>query len=86
MKQGKPVSLPVSGKPTVRKAVGDAGKGTRKKQKPACNGLDTGLDVTGRESEQTSAIGALSREIFRTFEGRKANERESQLHVCTFRT
>lgn len=63
-------------KPTVRKADGDAGRGRRRKRMPLCNGADTGLNVTGRESEQTSAHGALSRESCGTFEGRKANERD----------
>jgi hypothetical protein len=61
---------------TVRKAERDVGRGRRRKRRPFCNGSDTGLNVTGRESEQTSADGALSRESLGTFEGRKANERE----------
>lgn len=71
-----PYSCRNTGRPTARKAERDAGRGRRRKRRPFCNGTDTGLNVTGRESEQTSAIGALSRESCGTFEGRKANERD----------
>jgi len=41
-KHGKPVQLPVTGKLTVRKAQGCAGKGGWKKQRLLCNGADRG--------------------------------------------
>ena len=40
--QGKPVALPLCGKPPERKAVGAAGRGMQKKRMPSCNGADTG--------------------------------------------
>ena len=39
---------------TVRRTVGDAGLRCRKKRRPLCNGVDTGLNVTRPEREQTS--------------------------------
>jgi hypothetical protein len=51
-KQGKPVYLP-SGKLSVRKADGYAGRGCPKKQMPGCNGRDSGV-LPQRESVPTS--------------------------------
>ena len=39
---------------TVRHTVGGAGLRGRKKRRPFCNGVDTGLKVTRPEREQTS--------------------------------
>ena len=39
---------------TVRHTAGDAGLRCRRKRRPFCNGVDTGLNVTRLEREQTS--------------------------------
>jgi hypothetical protein len=54
---GNMVSPTVSifyGKPTVRKADRQVGKGDRRKRKPSCNGADTGSKFARLEREQTS--------------------------------
>jgi RNA-directed DNA polymerase len=61
--QGKPIVLPLRGRPTERKAVGAVGKGMQRKRTPSCNGADTGCDITRRESEQTSARSFMAREL-----------------------
>ncbi len=57
-----PYSCLLGGKQAVRRAHGGAGMGCRKKRTPSCNGLDTGFDVTRRESEPTSDGSFLARE------------------------
>ncbi|MFK2570328.1 hypothetical protein ACIXR0_09885 [Bacteroides fragilis] len=42
------------GKPIVRTAEWDAGKGLWRKRTPWCNAMDKGFNVTLRESGQTS--------------------------------
>src|SRR5271154_3378641 len=70
------------GKPTVRKAVGDAGMRSRKKRTPACSGSDT--------KSSSARKGADFRVVFRNERAfgiskrRKANGRGPQDHVCTF--
>jgi len=64
-----------AGKRTVRRAEWSAGKGLWKKRMPFCNGMDRDLNVILCESRQTSTIGNSLQETFRTFERRKANER-----------
>lgn len=66
-----------TGKPTAREADGGAGKGRRRKRTPPCNGADTGLNVTGRESEQTSAVVPYHEKPAEPSEGGMANEREA---------
>jgi hypothetical protein len=64
MKHGKPVSSPGTlGKQTARNAEEDAGKGKRKKRMPPCNRADRGLNVTPRESGQTSLWSLVTREF-----------------------
>jgi len=61
--QGKPIALPLRGRPTERKAVGAVGRGMQKKRTPSCNWADTGCDITRRASEQTSARSFMAREL-----------------------
>jgi len=64
MKHGKPVSSPGAlGKQTARNAEEDAGKGKRKKRMQPCNRADRGLNVTPRESGQTSLWSLVTREL-----------------------
>ncbi|TDN63275.1 hypothetical protein B0G77_6919 [Paraburkholderia sp. BL10I2N1] len=51
------------GQQAVKSAHGGAGLGCRKKRRPACNGPDTGLNVTRHESEPTSDWSYLAREF-----------------------
>lgn len=59
--QGKPVALPLCGRPTERTAVGAAGKGMQKKRMSSCNGANTDCDIIRRESEPTSAWSFMAR-------------------------
>src|SRR5260221_10531359 len=49
------------GKLLVRGAYRDAGKGTRRKQRPSCNGMDRDWTIIPRESGQTSARSFMTR-------------------------
>ena len=46
----------------VKRFDGSAGKGWGRKQRPSCNGLDTGSDITRRESGQTSSWSSVTKE------------------------
>jgi hypothetical protein len=52
--RGKPAMLLVGGKWAARLTDSMAGRGGGKKQKPVCNRLDRGCNITSRESAQTS--------------------------------
>jgi hypothetical protein len=53
----------------VKRADGSAGRGWGRKRKPSCNGLDTGRDITRRESGQTSSWSSVTKEL-----GKSANK------------
>jgi hypothetical protein len=54
--RGKPVVLPWQhGREVARQPVGTAGRGSRSKRRPTCNGADRGCKITSRESGQTSS-------------------------------
>ena len=63
-----------SGKLTARKAHRGAGLRGWKKRMPSCNVVDTGLNVTRRESEQTSNWSFIAREFEEPSMWRKAND------------
>jgi len=60
--RGNTVSLLPGGQLAARSAHGGAGWGCRKKRRLCCNGMDTGLNVTRRESEPTSDWSYIARE------------------------
>ena len=53
----------------VKRADGSAGRGWGRKRKPSCNGMDTGCDITRRESGQTSSWSSVTKEL-----GKSANK------------
>lgn len=55
------------GQQTVRNAYDRAGIGSRKKRMRHCNNVDTGLNVTGHESEPTSERSFFAREFGELF-------------------
>ena len=60
--RGNPVGFPL-GQCAVRQTHDSAGLGCRKKRMPGCNSLDTGLNVTRRESGPTSDGSFIAREL-----------------------
>ncbi len=68
------LSLACEGKQAVRRAHGGAGLRSRKKRRPSCNEMDTGLNVTRRESEPTSDGCFVAREHGELPVGGKAND------------
>jgi hypothetical protein len=77
----KPVGLPAGidrlGKQAARRADGPAGKGRRKKRKPACNELDRGCavgNITPPERGLTSKPGLSSRESWTNHLSGKADD------------
>ena len=71
---GKPVSAPIAGKPTARKAVGGAGMRSRSKRMPACSGSDTKM-MLRPERVLTSEWSFVTRSLAEPFQRRKANGR-----------
>src|SRR5437764_13406853 len=71
----------VRGKPTAREAVGGAGRRSRRKRTPACNGPDT-EPVLRPERAPTSEWSFVTRSPAESLERRKANGRGPQDRVC----
>ena len=69
------------GRQTVRKAVGNAGMGLRKKRMPLCNEVDRGSKFAPPERGADFRMVLNYERIYRIFERSKANGHEN---VCGF--
>lgn len=60
------ISPTLVGKPTARKAEGNAGLGRRKKRMPRCNGADTGCNISRLRKQAHVRLVFHCKKIWRT--------------------